>query len=293
MKETLSIAELIKKKFPAGEFIIGGGLLNRGAVMVVGGPPKSYKSIIINTILCSLATGQALFNATRAVREKREEAFPIDSGYSVLYLEQEIGEHDLQQRYLQSTIDLSKEAQILIGDLIQIHSCDHSLRLDTPEGFRIIDEIIREQAPEVVCFDPLVEFHGQDENSSHGMMKVLRSLDDLREKYGFSTILVHHTSKLNGDHERKGPDRLRGSSVLFGKADTIMIIDTDPKIEGMVKAEFTLRRGKPIADCFLRVNQKTLRTEFMWWANDPLLKDKRGRMLKKPPPNVLEMGAQK
>jgi RecA-family ATPase len=282
----------LKKKFPPGEYIIGDGLLNRGSVLVIGGPPKSYKSITTNSILCHLAVASNLFNTSRSIREsKREPVFRIDSPASVLYLEQEVGQHDLQERFKSHLKSFSREAQLLCGELISTHSCDFDLRLDTREGIDALRKVIKDAGnPDVVCFDPLIKFHCADENSASEMSEVLRNLDILRAEFGFAVILIHHTGKMNGETGRHGPDRLRGSSVLFATADSVMLVDPDAKREGLVKLSFTLRRSKPLPDCWIRINENSLVAEFVCWGNDPNLADKRGRV-RKPGENLVTMGA--
>lgn len=290
--ESLTVSQLLKKSFPPGEYIIGDGLLNRGAMLVIGGPPKSYKSIITNSILCHLAMARNLFGTSRAIRDsKREPVFPIESPCSVLYLEQEVGQHDLQERFKSHLAAYSREAQLMCGEFITTHSCNRDLRLDSDVGRRAIRQVILDAGkPDVVCFDPLIEFHGAEENSASEMSQVMHNLDLLRSELGFSTILDHHTGKANGETGRHGPDRLRGSSVLYGKADSVMLVDPDIKRQGMVKLSFTLRRGRPLDDCWVQIHEKTLTVDFLCWGKDPTLADKRGRP-RKPAENLLQMGA--
>ena len=290
--ETLTLSELLKKDFPAGDYVIGDGLLSRNSILLVGGPPKAYKSMILNSILCNLATGAHLFGAYRTPRgHERKLVFPIETVFQVLYLEQEVGERDLKDRFQCHMKSLNKEGQHLCGQFISTHSCDRGLRLDTPEGMSELRKVIGSVGPEVVCFDPLVEFHAADENSASDMSRVMRNLDLLRQEFGFASILSHHTGKANGESGRHGPDRLRGSSVLFGKVDSVMLVDPDAKNEGLVKLSFTLRRGRPIPDCWVRVHETHLTVEFVAWANDPALKDKRNRARRPGQSPVIEIGA--
>lgn len=276
--ETLSIRDLLRKQFPPGQYVIGNGLLNRGSKLVIGGAPKAYKSLITSTIMINIATGTPAFGATRSVGgDRREPMLRVDEPRTILYLEQEIGEQDLQQRLCCQLSQLPLEHRDMALDLITVRSCDRDLRLDTMIGKRAIREVILEAgSPDVVIFDPLVEFHEADENSASEMMAVLHNLDSLQSEFGFSCIVNHHTSKAT-DNGRNGPDRLRGSSVLFGKADAIMLLDPDGKQKGLVKAEFTLRRAKPLDDLWLTVDEFSLSARFVCWGHSPELKDGRGR----------------
>src|ERR1700675_4567506 len=90
---TTTLDNLLEKKFLPGNYIIGGGLLNKSSMLVIGGGPKSYKSIIACSMMCHLAMAEPLFGRSRSLRESEKQfTFNIPKAQTVLYLEQEIGE---------------------------------------------------------------------------------------------------------------------------------------------------------------------------------------------------------
>lgn len=277
----LSIRELWKKDFPPGHEVIGGGLLNRGSLLVIGGGPKSYKSVVASAMMCHLATATPLFGVTRCVRGGTyAPIFPICDDHTILYFEQEIGEEDLKFRTQEYAKTLSQESRVLISDRLHILSCNHRMRLDTDTGVQLIENVIAEICPDVVCFDPLIEFHSLDENNATSMMKVLQSLDQLRQDFDFTTILVHHSSKPNADNGRSGAELLRGSSVLHGKGDSFLMIKRDEKTEGKLRLTFDLRRGKKISDMTVQVNQENFHVEFAGWVEGAQSKKEKNNVLK-------------
>lgn len=243
-RKPLSMRELVNQKFEASPFVIGDGLLGSQAIMIVGGPPKSYKSFLVNTIVQHLTSATPLFSASRATHIY----FNIPKPVRVLLLEQEIGGYDLKERLLGMAGQLPDEYGEAMMDNLFIQSCDHNMRLDSIAGRTYLAEMINEVKPQVVIMDPFIEFHDADENSTREMSHMLHNLDWLRERLHFATVIVHHTAKLNDFNSlRSGPDLLRGSSVLQGKADSflmVQLVKTDPVPE--LKVQFTLRRGKPI-----------------------------------------------
>jgi len=264
--KAISAGELLNKTFPDDNAVIGSALLHQGSILVIGGPPKTYKSFLVSSMAFHLVTGTNMFGATRSPRPgTKEPVFPIKTSQRVLILEQEIGERDLQERLASMMKSLSQAEAILVKEKLFFHSCDHNMSLDSESGRRYIAKLIEQVNPGVVCFDPLVEFHNSDENSASEMAKVLHGIDWLRERYPFSTILVHHLSKPNKESGRKGPDLLRGSSVIFGKGDSFMVLKNLGDDPGTLQVNFTVRRGKPIDAMVVKVDFDTLQTQFQYW----------------------------
>ena len=244
-----SMRELVNTKFSASPFIIGDGLLGEQAILIIGGPPKSYKSFLVNTLIQHLTSATPLFSASRSTHIY----FNIPKANRVLLLEQEIGGYDLRERLLGLAQQLPPHQQEQLMDNLFVQSCDHNMRLDSIAGRTYLAEMIHEVKPQVVILDPFIEFHDADENSTREMSHMLHNLDWLRERLHFATVIVHHTAKLNDFNSlRSGPDLLRGSSVLQGKADSFLMVQllkTDPTPE--LRLQFTLRRGKPIGRMIL------------------------------------------
>lgn len=279
-RKPIPLGELLAKSFPPGASLIGSGLLQRNSILVIGGPPKSYKSFLLNTILYHLATATPVFGASRSIRGgEREPVFTVGESCRVLLLEQEIGEEDLQLRFRTLLEHVPGPERILCSERIYSYSCDYEMQLDHHYGRHILREVIGDVKPQVVAFDPLVEFHTSDENSSKDMVRVLHGIDELRQEMHFATIINHHLSKPRQDDMRTGPDRLRGSSVLYGKGDSFLTLVPDGRDDGLVEISFKLRRARPVSDMFVRVDLDTLLAHFEGW--------KKTNKSKRPDSNVL------
>lgn len=264
--KTYRLGELLDCTFPPENNLIDEGLLPVNGIMVIGGPPKAYKSFVMGTIITHLACGTNLFGATRVEHGRKELAFGVARPCRVLLFEQEIGEQDLRGRYADVVKHLEPAHQRLIRENVFTHSCDHTIQLDTELGLGMLDAAIKEHAPDVLCLDPLIEFHTSDENSTKDMSTVLRAIDHLRERHGFATIMNHHTGKPSQDKHREGPDQLRGNSVIFGKGDSYLMIKHLNKDCSIIGIDFTVRRGKPITSIQLRLDWESLQARYFDWG---------------------------
>ena len=76
---------------------------------------------------------------------------------------------------------------------------------------------MNELNPDVLMLDPLIKFHGVNENSASQMSDVLGKIRTIMAELKLSVIIVHHTGKVAS---RGG----RGSSVIVGDYDSCIEI---------------------------------------------------------------------
>src|SRR5262249_59878593 len=84
-------------------------------------------------------------------------------------------------RLLPLASGLPSDQRDLFLDNLHIHSCDRSIRLD--KDIAPLEKVVASIRPEIVCFDPLIEFHQAEENSASEMQKVMRGIDYIRDKF--------------------------------------------------------------------------------------------------------------
>jgi RecA-family ATPase len=233
-------------------------------MLVIGGQPKSYKSFIMNTIAYHLVTGTHLFNSHRVLAGGTvERMFCVPKPKRVLLFEQEVGSYGMKNRMMPMvnaiTDPVHKDAML---DNLVIRSRDTELLLDSDAGMKRIGGIIEQVKPEVVIFDPFVEFHASEENSTMAMNNVLRNISRLRDYFGTETIFSHHCSKPSEEKRREGADLLRGNSVIFGKGDAYLMLTVGNRSAGVIRVNFTLRQDRPIQDIELFLDWTELRAKF-------------------------------
>lgn len=247
--------------------LIGEGILKENALMVVAGPMKSFKSFITASIVLRIISGQGfLFNCFQVEHGRPHGRFPIERECRALYLEQEIGEDDLEDRLAPMVASMNPDEQRRIDDNLITHSVDHYLQLDVEVGTKLIDELVGDFKPNVLVMDPLIEFHSSNENDTQGMSKIMRSLDWIRERHRpIAVILNHHEGHQYQGNKREGLDRLRGSTALGGKCDTGLLLKVHNINALIVRVHLVTRRGKPICPFFVQLHPETLVANFLCW----------------------------
>lgn len=261
--------EIMQTQFQQEPFIVSNGLLPVGGLMFVGGPPKTYKSFTALSMAVDLATGSRVFDASITRARDTETRFNVSKPYKVLYLEQEIGLADDKERLRPIYECLSAHERGLLNNNLAIYAQDHEMRLDDGSTMNgRIRTIIGEVNPDVLIIDPLIEFHTQDENSTRDMGLIMRQVNVLKQLFALKgVIIVHHTGKPPADGGiamgRDAADYLRGSSVLYGKADTCLMLSRGA--DDTVNMSFTLRRAKPMQPMKAKIDWISGRVRCIGW----------------------------
>lgn len=236
-------ADFMNREAEHRTHIIGRGILPVKGKLVIYGDPKTNKSFIAMNIALNLARGEHIFNA---LHDNKVPLMPVSKRYRVLYIEQEIGEIALRDRFRQMADNTE-------GVELFIKTRDMTMRLDTDKGRQILHSELDQVKPDALILDPLTKFHLSDENSAQQMSAVLRVADHWIEDFGLSLIYVHHTSKPS--EERTGAHRIRGSSALFGDADALIGVErlsAGHQKEPTLKLEFELRQAAPLDPIYVK-----------------------------------------
>jgi RecA-family ATPase len=221
----------------------------------MAGSPKTNKSFIMLNIMLDIARGRRLFDASYA---SGVPVLPVPQPRRVLYLEMEMGEQGLLERLRGKeglpglTAGVEPE-----GLPFFIQSRDTAMRLDTAEGRDYINCLIKDIKPEVIVFDPFAKFNLSNENDSQEMGALMRVADHIIEDHKTAVMFIHHIGKQDPDpaKQKRGGDRMRGSSALYGDLDTLLEVtrlSSEHTPEPVLKLSFELRRGEPIEDLFVR-----------------------------------------
>lgn len=241
------LLDFLSKPIPVVPQIIGRGVLPVAGRLVVGGEPKSNKSWIAIEMALAMARGIPVFAANY---KSGTPVFPVSKKFRVLYIEQEIGEVELQKRLSNRLV-----GEDVLGVEFYVKSKDMSMRLDTQEGHEAIAREVEQVQPDCVILDPLSKFHLSGENSSQEMGAVLRVGQIITVDYNTALIYIHHTSKPNPENPRRGGDRLRGSSAIFADVDTCCIVERksspDSK-EPVLELDFEMRCGEPLEKIYVQ-----------------------------------------
>lgn len=178
-------------------------------------PPGSFKTWLTFDMAVSVATGTPFLGE-----------YPVQRTGPVLLIQQEDFHGDIAQRLaiiLQSRLGLRVEAteddQFEVGVPpeipIYIHP-DRNLRFADQVVMDALELRIRELRPALVILDPLYSAAMTDDYMAKSAEQMLR-LKIMRDRYGCSFLVVHHTTKYADSMERS---RLWGSQFLNALLET-------------------------------------------------------------------------
>lgn len=261
--KSLEYHDLIRSDWPQ-EVVIEEGILSVGDRLVIGGEPKSGKSVLVSQLIRGLCMGTDFLG------------FRIPRARRVLYVQAELREGRLKQRYTPWERWASKNDVKFPEGMFYIWSTNGPLYLTgwqehqeskvrEPHALDQLYEEIGEIKPEILVFDPLASFHEANENSSQEMKELTEVVDKLKEHNNMAVVIVHHFRKGSVvDVQAKIPliDRIRGSGVIPAWADSIIAIYGNQNSKDTKYLEFVLRDSDAGPQRTLQYNYET--RQFDW-----------------------------
>ena len=238
--QVLSVGELQDAPPEEPETFWRRGVLFRRARLLIAGAPKAGKSNFMLALSVAGAHGGE-FLGERFAKPLR-----------VLWVQAEIHIAFVNERIQRLTKHLSGEAlRLTRGNLMVTGRVDLDLTNDT--DFALIESAIADKRPDIVCFDPVINFSSADENDNGQVRTLLRRTDALGEKFGCAMALVHHTRKnvTAGDFEG-----VRGASAFRGWFDTGVMLSGESMSQMIA---FQVRNTEPLppSGIFFDVEQGT------------------------------------
>ena len=180
------------------------GVIEQATVNAIYGPPKTGKSFVAIDMALHIAHGKDWCN-------KKVKPGPVCyiAGEGTLGVERRIAAWRLEHNITgPSDFYLSKQ-NFILTDSEQLQSLITSLdaiHKATPLSMIVIDTYARALGGEV------------DENSTGETGKVIKILDNIKDRYGATVSIVHHSPKGSGSS-------LRGSGALQGALDSSMSVE--------------------------------------------------------------------
>ena len=209
--EPQSLEQILAQPPRYPKALVASGLLYERTKMIIYGRYKSLKSMMGLDLAFSLASGEDWLGFDTP-----------DEGVSVFYLQLEIS-YQLFRARLSKTWDHRKMYQRLAKPL---HFwTQHWLKLDQPEGIKLLDNYLKMYQPDVVIIDPLYKVVSGNLLTVIDMQKVIDALDTLIGRHGVSVIVISHTRKGIMDMGEWGSDDLVGSFVFSAWADTVIKVE--------------------------------------------------------------------
>ncbi len=223
MAEPMELGEFLKFQPVMPDIIVSNGIMYTGSRVIIYGKYKSLKSMLAARFALAVSKGDKWLGFdTKA------------GGIDTMYLQLEIPTPMLQERIKKMSLLPSaniKPQKLWIWTV-------HSLKIDTDEGFKQVDEMLTKYKPKVLIIDPIYKIVSGDLLSTVHIQKLVDWIDMLVEKHQLSILMVHHTRK--GAYEEWGSDDMLGSVIFSAWADTIIKIER--KQENHVQVKFDVVR---------------------------------------------------
>jgi hypothetical protein len=182
-------------------------LWSEQAVGIIGGEPKSCKSMMALDLAVAVASG------TPCLRR-----FAVPRPGRVLLFAAEDAHHIVRQRLE----GISHIAGLSLEHLdVQVITAAR-LRLDLDEDTQRLADTIAELRPRLLVLDPFVRMHRRDENMSGEVAPLLDFLRQLQRQYQLAVLVVHHAKK--GAKSTRAGQALRGSSEFHAWGDSLLYL---------------------------------------------------------------------
>lgn len=217
-----TLAEISETPPDEAQFLVDQGILPKGGRLLIAGKPKVGKSIFVDNLALSLASGIPFLGR-----------FPVTSGdphrpgVRTLLLDRELSKWSLYKR-MHQLMDDRPGYRAAMENLLIDH--DHLVRLDHPGAYDVLAGLIQQNGAEVVIFDTAYKFLGGDVESSASLMKAFGVLDKLIHETGVSLVMTHHLRKGQQSRGKENtdiadPDGVAGSFLWTGWPNATILLN--------------------------------------------------------------------
>jgi hypothetical protein len=238
--QVLSVGELQDTPPAEPETFWRRGVLFRGARFLIAGAPKAGKSQFMLALGVAAAHGGMFLGHA------------IEKPLRVMWVQAEIHIAFVHERIARLTNHLQGEARELVRkNLLVTGRVD--LDLTNDNDFALIAQAVEDKRPDIVIFDPVINFSSADENDNGQVRTLLRRIDALGEKFGCAMALVHHTRKNVAAGDFEG---VRGASAFRGWFDTGVMLSGEG-IDQMIAFQVRNTEPLPPSGIFFDVEQGT------------------------------------
>lgn len=216
-----TLGEITASPPEEAEFLIEQGILSKGGRLLIAGKPKVGKSIFVDNLALSLASGIPF------LKSGHFQGFSVDHPTRTLLLDRELSKWALFKR-MHALMDDRVGYKAAMENLLIDH--DHLIRLDQPNAYDTLLGLVEQNGAEVVILDTAYKFFGGDVESSSSLMKGFEVLDKILHQTGCSFILTHHHKKGAGNSGKQNtdiadPDNVAGSFLWTGWPNATILLN--------------------------------------------------------------------
>jgi AAA domain len=240
--KTVNFLTLLEEQVTEEPDYIEPNFAGPGQFILIAGPPKAQKSLLLQEMLVSCAIGVPfLLNNFTVARPLR-----------VFWLQAEMNRKLLRRRAHEFD-DLTPAERELAGRNLVISERFRMLLGD--DGVKKVIEIIRKdfpdasQPPDIIGIDSLANvFDGDNENDNSQLLRFLTvRLEAVRQAINPNAViaLVHHSAKRSTEELARDPfSAIRGAGALRGYYDSAIVIFRPSEDSKARKIHFELRGGE-------------------------------------------------
>lgn len=203
--------QLLTKSSDDPDWVVN-NIVRAGSVGFIAGAPKSFKSYLALHIAQAVATGTPVLGH-----------FPVPSPRRVLFLEEEDPCELVTSRYraLELGHHIPTPAPGFLNFSVQT---GYKVNFDA-DGSKLV-AAVQGTAADLLIVDVLNKVHNFDDSSQKGATSIMGVFERVRRETGAAVLLVHHFSK--GSPNRRGNQRMRGSSVFAGWSENSLYVTRRP-----------------------------------------------------------------
>jgi hypothetical protein len=209
-----------------------------GAPMLVAGYGFSGKTIAMQSLAVSIATGRPAWGDFHVVRRGR-----------VVHVDFEQGLRLTAERYQRLARGSGLDLQDLEGLLALVPLPRVSLA--TGEGVELLRRVADGAA--LVIVDSLRACAPEVEENSSEVRRVLDGMLDVSESTGAAFSVVHHARKPSGDQASGGKFSIRGSGAIFDACSSVLVFEAEKGQPTKVSHEKARTSGRLEDDFMLRI----------------------------------------
>lgn len=225
------------------------GLVPQYGLTILGGHPKSGKTLLALDLCVAVAAGRPFFG-----RETTPASF--------VFVTEEGSPGETRKR-LRRLLERGGPVALQRGET-RTGGIFHrkGIHFDDVSTWQAVTEsLARFEGPVLLVLDPLRDMILGDENDSTAIAAVGRAITAILRDFPLVTVvLLHHLTKRG---EGEGGRQLRGSTALWAKADCTLILSADPIPNDASEGEVELRGS-------LAVEPRNAERGKFWWRWDKL-----------------------
>lgn len=209
-----SALDLVRKPYPKLQWLVE-GVIQEGALFVIGGAPKTSKTWALIQIAVAVAHACPAFGE-----------FVVPQAGNVKLFLPEDSERSFRSRVRASAVGIDQdpegEGMARIG-----YQCRGQVDVTQDRDLCAIIAAVRMdgQPIRMLGIDPMRDIHSGAENESDEMAPVMAALRALRDILKTTVVFVHHNSRDDGKTKKRPGLKLRGSTVIYGSIDGGLYMD--------------------------------------------------------------------